>query len=649
MPVEGDWQLKTGYFYINNEIPGYSTPAVEPRFLTFTERHTFNRPMLVVILLDDSEGGATQKYKQHTDYEEKDTATFVGTGWAQLERYSGAAWEKKYDVRILNTQTDHARGVITLTCADWLSQLDDNHVDYETREELKTGVYESNAHANIDDDKIHVRTSGTDYYMHDAEMNFPSAEHNAKRVVFVHKMAGDSSYDIGPYDEDVTPLTDTDTPLDGEEEVWLYETGSDLHTIADDDADFVVRYYFYSPVKSNLYNSISHIRVEMNVTHNGNHKDDQVEVQIYNFTDTQWESIGFLREFASLGAFYSFTIPDELHTKIFHGTDGHVEIRFNVDWDEGSSGFANLYVHRIRFKAQIHMDGDSGAYEILATLGDQLKVDSDLTDAGVGIWEGCPYAIADKISEHVKTLTLANDPLKTLVASANVESTSFYIARLHTKQKPLAMLRDWARASGAAFWCQLDGSGDPELYWRFTWTPSSPPSLTDGDVLQWEVQQNYTDTVQKAHVYGIRYGTEQIYKTATDSQTFGTNRSVLITNPGVYTGKDAIYVAEEVTQRRGSLHQILTAYLPGWSSYVLGDDISVTSTYLGLTSINYWVVERHFDLAQYMTVLVLHPDVAHDSFVEATIRGEDLRVAYNQAFEVERKAYFNPPSTDDLT
>lgn len=643
---------KTASYTYNGttEIGALDSLATESYFLNYGWTHRFLYPSIVVVSLDDKDGQATQKYK-HPTQSGLNWTTYLGSGRITIEE-DGV---KVFDGRILDGFTEGEPGTFRIVCVDWMSQLGDSLAHYDTREDLNgSGLRESTLLGDNDNsgsNRYAVYYAAGDSSLYDDTMSWTVDEWDGYHLVFSHKMAGSFTQTVFPHEEVVTasnaPML-TDTPANGEENLW--EDDSNKHWMRDSSGDdYYVVYDFLTMIKSSLLSSLT--SVELHLSGNCLAGVQEVGVYIYDVTNTTWRAIGSFGPTGSSNSweYRSFNVPGRYLADIATSS-GVVQIKLDVVDDAASGSDLNLFVYYLALEVTAEMTGEDTAYEIDSNGTNYVKIDStDLRD----IWQDCPYSIVDKISTHVNPLVTAYDPLKTLTTS--VESTAKYLARHHAEQKPLAILRDWARSVGAVFWCKLD-SGDPQVKWQVTWTPTDPAvnTLTDSDVLDWDTKREWKPVFNEYHLSGIRVGDSQLYYDTSTAGTdpgddskdhFGVTRAKFISNPGIYTEQDAKDVGAALVERDEDMQFILVATIAGLSSLRLGDHVEVTSTYLGISGVDYWVVQFKYDSELYETHLVLHPDSASDKFIEATFRAEDMRLVaetFETARDADRKTYPAP-------
>lgn len=121
---------QTAYWRGGDGYNNFSTLANETRFLFYRWRHRFFHPAEVVVTLDDAGGVSTQKYT--VDPGSTPTTTYLGSGWLTISEDG----TKLLDLRILSAIPSHDDSTLALICQDWMSQLLEPCIDYDTREDL---------------------------------------------------------------------------------------------------------------------------------------------------------------------------------------------------------------------------------------------------------------------------------------------------------------------------------------------------------------------------------------------------------------------------------------------------------------------------------------------------------------------------------
>ena len=291
-------------------------------------------------------------------------------------------------------------------------------------------------------------------------------------------------------------------------------------------------------------------------------------------------------------------------------------------------------------------------------LGNTLKVDTDCSIAGLGLWEGCKYAICQEIYKHIDTAeggTLvssgggaAPDIRVELTAAAGVEHTSGISTRKYENMTRMAMLQDLANADQAVFWMTL---ATATFNWKQTFDGAGT-AFTDDSVLFWtDGEWDYETMYNKFLIYGIRIGDTQVYATDSDATSIdtygGVTRSKAITNQGLMCNADATALAGALVDRHKNTQLYLGAVLKGFSTFRLGDELSITSTQLGLTAAKYVITNWSFDYANWNTKIRLHPQ-STVGYVTHGMYGEDIRQILEESKEMAVTQYAPNTTTQVL-
>jgi hypothetical protein len=681
---------KTAYWEGTGHLH-YSTLTSEPKFLYYSWRHRFFQPALVVVTLDDAGGAATQKYK--VDPGASPTTTYLGSGRLTIEEDGS----KILDLRILDALPDIKNGLLQLLCEDYMSQLKEPLCQYDTREDLNgSGLRESTVTAIQGGSLPHVYTDSGKYYMADNAMSWAADHWNGGagtfKVLFSGKMAGSHTITVHAYDETVNPATSpmtTDDPAQGEDNVY-YDAPYTCHTLEDagdaSDQTFDVTYAFrpigtkfYSGAE-NLITSVTAMRWKviwsLEVTAIPAAKDISVAMGPTDYTvGHSWGDAGLFEQtwkgVAATGYLQKRTTTyiqapyQHEECAIYHAAGGTGQAAFIIVVNTGASACATvkLRVYQVLCEVTLNSNAPTKHYLINDTYTQVLEVESSLDYDGGDIWEGAPYSICQKISNHINPLVTAYDPLMTLATS--VDATDVYLARHNSEQSPLGMLTEWARDVGAVVWCYLDGSGNPTVRWKTSWTPPGAgyATLTDSNVLQWDPRQEWDPVSNEYHILPMRgspdsdtYVNSGLFTTdpGSDSKAlFGLTKARFLSNQNIYTKKDATDLAGVLVERDEDMQLVLVAYIAGRLVYSggstfdvrLGDYVQVTSALLNLSAVGYWVVDFNYDMLADITKLTLHPDVTSDKFVEVIqlpeiFRGIDRTRQLSQ--EAARQTYTAP-------
>ena len=320
------------------------------------------------------------------------------------------------------------------------------------------------------------------------------------------------------------------------------------------------------------------------------------------------------------------------------------------------SGTLDIQIFTCRFNIKPNMALDEGIYEITDTFGGatghRLKLDTDLSLDGVGIWEDCPYSIQALAYTHINGLVTANDTIEPMTTS--VETTEGISGHRFIDIAGLDIITQIAMADKAVWWVPL---GTLELNYKSTFTDGSPAAMTDADVLSWsggefDFEPMFNDYI----VYGERTQTSQIKIRTSgfapdpgdDSQErYHKTKTRIVKQSGLKTHKEALELGRLLVTRDADINLFLSCVIGGWSSYELGDEVSITSTLLGRTAAKYVVTHFYFDMKNYRTVLRLHPR-SSDGYVPHLIFSDEFFATQdNVQYIDETRSLWKP--IDDYT
>lgn len=246
----------------------------------------------------------------------------------------------------------------------------------------------------------------------------------------------------------------------------------------------------------------------------------------------------------------------------------------------------------------------------------RLVLGTDLDITGLGCWEDFQYSICRQIYKHINTsnggtLVTGGDDIYAMTASANIEATSGLSLRHYTGRTRLEILQDLSMQDKAVFWVPL---GTAALTWKSTFNNGAPTAMTDASVLTWsQGRWDWNNVYNEYKVLGIRYGDYQVDETSSNGSsktTYGIYRTKVLSNTGLLTDYDAAQLASKLVTRDKDAHLFLQAELGGLSSLRLGNEVSITSTYLGLTAAVYVVTHWRYDSKNYRTHIRLYPRTA---------------------------------------
>ena len=133
----------------NNGAVDWNAEAEETTLRSYRVEHGFNGPAKCIITLADPTGAMMRKYNA------EDNDVYIGVGKITLEDPTGT---DIFYGRIKRVTANSADRTVTLECADWLDQLDDEKITYDMREKLgTTDMRQSKARADVDTTKSYLR------------------------------------------------------------------------------------------------------------------------------------------------------------------------------------------------------------------------------------------------------------------------------------------------------------------------------------------------------------------------------------------------------------------------------------------------------------------------------------------------------------
>lgn len=606
--------------------PNYNFEEEETRIEYYTIDHGMDGPAEVKIIISDPTGSLAQKYNGVA------AAVFGGPGKATIEDPDAT---DMFFGRITLITSNTTPRTVTLTCLDWLSQLDDEQEDYDMRQDLDPvddagvqGLRESFVHADPDGPGYPVVDIGGDSNVYDDNMEWTADIFNGMKFILPATMAGEHTVSIGPYNKTVTPDSgDIDQDDDAPQNLWE-EAGQDV--TADDDDDYTVDYDFYINVPdSSFLVALTGARVRIrHLFIDPDYPTSTCQVQIDD-KDNGYVTIGNLKIPGTVHQNEVFEIPESVLDKI---TDaGVASVRFNVELGgvHGGSGGALLQLFKLRVEVDVDTTGTSTAYPIIDTAGTDVistsivKVTGTL-QAGEYIWEGMPYSIAQEIYKHIDSaedpgdIIDGGDTMEGLTFAGTIEHTSGISTRQYIKKTRLQMLQDLAPQDKANFWIPL---GTTTVTWKSTYNDGAPETLTDTDVNEWVVIQDALKVANKHIVQGMRIGDYQLeseYSDATSISYYNATRTRSIKDAGLTSEFDTLARATALTNQYKDAQLIIIATVDGNTAkaahdktIVLGDEVSITSTYLGLSGAVYVVQRFEYDSRlPDKTRLTLHPRVS---------------------------------------
>ena len=567
---------------------------------------------------------------------------YVGPGRLKIENPAATTI---FDGRILKATHNSATNTLTLFCRDWLSQLMDERINYDMREDIDgSGLRESAAHSDPDGAFVDVAENdgGTLYFYDDGDYNdndgwnWANDQFNGNRLVFTIGMAGKRTWRFFPYQG---TATDEDAYVDQPNTLWVDDVTADAGS-ADNDftLDYDFRVYLGHDDPSNFYvhNTIKGARVGV-VYQVGGGANNHSHLQVDDKTDgyftfaTLEEDDHFIRKVFELNA-------DE-YGKIID-SDGIATVRFDID---RAGGTAVLTLRFLYLEVDVETEGYSLAVTINDTIAtNKLEVATDLTAAATRIWEGIPYSIVQEVFNHIGsdkggTLVTGHDPLvpltcKTTDDGGNIEKTTGFSLRRYEERTPLQIWQDLANIDKLAFWMPIGGVA---LTSKSTFNDGGPTAMTDDDVMAWTLgEYSFLPVFNEMHLYGPKIGDVQSFYDTSDGSPdpgvdskarYGVTRADVKKSTGTTNIFDLVQLGEALVERDEDVNLFLNADIRGLTSLRLGDEVSITSTYLGLTAAKYVITFWEYSYVSNRSTIRLHPRSSTKGFVPHMMFGDTIR------------------------
>ena len=459
------------------------------------------------------------------------------------------------------------------------------------------------------------RDAWAEYWLYDDALSFTADDYNGMYLVLTGGMAGTQTIGSGPYTHTTTPATDTNTAHAYVQ--WDYDGIYDL--TVDNDESFDIDYEYRFPfINSDLFvaGSITAVRVKTSFYYLAGGV-STATLEIDDKTDgwitlLEMPTDGIVR-------YYELNVPPEYLSDVFDA-NGNLTLRINVDWTSGACQFQSDYLW-------VEIDcttlGYSSPFTISDTFANRLQISTDVTDTANRIWEVCPYSIARPIYKHIDTeespgtLISAGAVLYAMTSAANIEHTTGISLRHYHERTRLEILQDLAKQDRSVFWVP---AGTVALTWKSTFNNGAPTAMTDASVLQWtQGDWNYKSMANEFHIYGARIGDHQLTAEDTDATsqtTYGIARTKSLSESGIFTQYDCTQLADKLVNQNKDVRLYLQAEIGGLSALRLGDEVSITSSYLGLTTEVYTVTHWAYNMTTYRTSIRLHPRASTTGYQE---------------------------------
>lgn len=333
-------------------------------------------------------------------------------------------------------------------------------------------------------------------------------------------------------------------------------------------------------------------------------------------------------------------------TSGFKGTAGHKTVSWTLpsDWatttvDGQTHYFVRAWQATIAPAVVTQAKGDYGY--VVNGAGNILEVDTDLSMTGLGLWECCPYSIVQPVYKHIDTaeggtLVSDHDPLVTLTAAAGIEHTSGVSTRRYENHVPLVILQDLADIDKVAFYVPI---GTTALTWKSTFNDGAPTAMTDASVNKWGFEYSFVDVHNGFILFGpmindnvMKLDTKDIAggdPGADSKSTYGVSRYKVERKAGVCSEYDLSALGSALVERDEDVLLFLNCDIAGLSALRLGDEVSITSTYMGLTAAKYVITYWEYSYSENITKLRLHPRLSTKGFVQHRVFAESIRQQQN--------------------
>jgi hypothetical protein len=552
-------------------------------------------PATIEVLLNDDSGANTQIYG----------STYLGTSAILVEQPTNT---EIFRGRILSAEPNLATNTLTLHGADWLSQLEDRLVNYDTREILDPNSGNSMREYNLRPYLNDASRCNALWQFGGADTNIALAvddlgdwtadDYNGCKIIFPYSYMGAQKDYCHAFNETVTPAAgamNTDTPAAGEANTWVKDgTYHDMsQTEAAADCSFDVEYEFRSLAMAGILTKswgideyAKKITVHLDCTVFGADVTDWA-VQIRALAGayyTIYESSASL----PMTQRHSFSIDVPYPAIKQYDGNGYFNIRIQVNGNPaaGTTSFRCDYL-----MVEIDYETDTALTTHAYTIDDtvvsagvynHLDLDGDLLETA-GVCDWWRFHISNKITTYVTALVNAYDALYALDATTDVTASTVYVGRHYHRTSPLDILRDLAKADGTNFWLAAWDGDSLDLQWGTSYALNGEPTWTDSTVLQWiNVRQAVQDVTNQWFVEGYTSGD---YKAVGDDSDAGSitaygQRSQLINNPDIGNSADCEDYADAMVDRTHDLPFHVGAIIDGFSTVVVGAVVTVDSTKL---------------------------------------------------------------------
>lgn len=566
---------------------------------------------------------------------------WVGTNvW---EYWDGDSWESLNNGPTGPDSTFETAGQVDYTWdveGDWATTLVNGDTAYFIRARVNT-------FSSITTQPLGKWAWGEHYLVDDGAGFTPDA-YNGMFVVFPKEMSGEVTVNTGPYKQATDEVLDIDAFNSDIEDLWTPDDNG--HTMSDNNTDWNSDYYFHILFdQSNFYKASSITAGRIQIEYHFIGTNASIDIEYYDWDAEVFEKFEELKPAKSLDVHHKATVQIPLHhlqSGEFFNSDGETIIRLAVDW---GSGVTTIKPVLLKLEVDFSATQDKTKVLIEDTETGRLRVATDLTfhNSDYGCWELMPYCIVQEAFKHIDSAESPGDlvtdgggevsgtgpdPLVALTSAAGIEHTSGISLRRYEERVRLEMLKDLANIDKVAFWMAL---GTVALTWKSTFNDGSPTALTDIDVIAWtRGEYNFKPVFNEMHLYGPKTGNLQsVYDTADaspdpglDSKVrYGVTRSNVIKSTGTTNEFELVELGEALVERDEDVLLFLNADIRGVSDLRLGDEVSITSTYLGLTTEKYVITFWEYSYLPDRTTIRLHPRNSTKGFVPNAMFGDNIR------------------------
>lgn len=547
------------------------------------------------------------------------------TGAITWEYWDGDSWESLPGISDGTSAYEAAVGWRTVSWTDpgdWAAVAVDGDTAYWVRSRVSSFVA-------LATDPLggQVKIDGWSY-VYDKNMSWGAGDYDGMYFILSDKIAGTKSWKFWPVSSiDPGGITYTDDV----EHVWIDDIAQ--LDIFFDNADFNLDYLFKpmlghnTPANMYVHDSITGARITCNhkvtVVPDTNHVHIEIlenDGATYIELDHIEEKDTFVRDV--------HRVPDE-YVPYIVDSNGEVTVRFNVDWNGGNASCTVAY---LELELDVTTTGYSNAALIVDTLAtpDCLGVNIGFADnpAAARIWEGANYSIAQPIYKHLDSaesgvIITDGDIMETLTCAATIEHTSGISTRQYINKTRLEIIRDLAQQDKAEFWIALGGT---TVTYKSTWNDGAPTAMTDTSGTL-SSSFDYTKLANEWNVYGMRVGDQQLQSNVTDATSiakYKATRSRTSRDAGLTSEYDTLARGTALVAQHKDVQQMISVSIPGLdSTYRLGTEVSLTSTYLGLTAAKYIVDSWEYDSKSDVSRIHMHPRISttgliRDEFASGT-------------------------------